>query len=124
MSKDSMISIVDDDLSVREALKDLIRAMGFAVEAFECAEDFLSSDLLLTTACLITDMRMPGMSGLELRMRLLAMGKPIPMILISAFADDREKARALQTGVMGYLTKPFDEAELLLKIRSAFDKKE
>ena len=75
--------------------------------------------LLPKTGCLITDMRMPGMSGLELHMRLLAMGTPVPMILITAFADDKEKARALQAGVMGYLTKPFNEAELLARIRSA-----
>jgi FixJ family two-component response regulator len=124
VSKNSMISIVDDDSSVREALRDLIRAMGFAVEAFECAEDFLRSDLLLRTSCLITDMRMPGISGLELHMRLLAMGTPIPMILITAFADEREKTRALQAGVIGYLTKPFNEAELLVKIHSALENSE
>ena len=124
MPKNSMISIVDDDSSVREALKDLIRAMGFAVETFACAEDFLRSDVLAKTGCLITDMRMPGMSGLELHMRLLAGGTPVPMILITAFADEKEKARALQAGVMGYLTKPFNEAELLARIGAALDGEE
>jgi FixJ family two-component response regulator len=119
-----MISIVDDDASVREALEDLIRAMGFTVQAFACAEDFLRSDLLSTTGCLITDMRMPGMSGLELHMRLRATGTPIPMILITAFADDKDKLRALQAGVIGYLTKPFNENELLTKIRSALDQED
>jgi FixJ family two-component response regulator len=119
VSKNSMISIVDDDSSVREALKDLIRSMGFAVETFTCAEDFLRSDRLSQTGCLITDMRMPGMSGLELHMRLLALGTPVPMILITAFSDEKEKARALRAGVMGYLTKPFNETELLGRIRSA-----
>jgi FixJ family two-component response regulator len=119
VSQNSMISIVDDDSSVREALKDLIRAMGFAVETFACAEDFLLSGLVAQTGCLITDMRMPGMSGLELHMQLLAKGTPVPMILVTAFADEKEKARALQAGVMGYLTKPFNETELLTRIRSA-----
>jgi FixJ family two-component response regulator len=114
-----MISIVDDDSSVREALKDLIRSMGFAVATFACAEDFLGSDILAQTGCVITDMRMPGMSGLELHMRLQDQGMPVPMILITAFADEKEKARALQAGLLGYLTKPFNEAELLDRIRSA-----
>jgi FixJ family two-component response regulator len=116
-----MVSIVDDDSSVREALKDLIRAMGFSVATFACAEDFLGSDDLSKTDFLITDMRMPGMSGLELHMRLLTIGTPIPMVLITAFTDEKEKARALHAGVMGYLTKPFNEAELLAQIRSALD---
>lgn len=121
MSKNFMVSIVDDDSSVREALKDLIRAMGFSVATFACAEDFLGSDDLSKTDFLITDMRMPGMSGLELHMRLLTIGTPIPMVLITAFTDEKEKARALHAGVMGYLTKPFNEAELLAQIRSALD---
>lgn len=122
MPNDSMISIVDDDASVREALKDLIRAMGFSVETFASAEDFLSSGDLSKTDFLITDMRMPGMSGLELHQRLRAMGAPVPMVLITAFADEKEKTRALQqSGIMGYLTKPFNEAELLAKIRAALD---
>jgi FixJ family two-component response regulator len=124
LSKTSIISIVDDDSSVREALKDLIRAMGFAVETFSCAEDFLHSDVLAKTNCLITDMRMPGMSGLELHLRLLAMGTQVPMILITAFVDEKEKARALQAGVMGYLTKPFNEAELLARIGAALEGEE
>ena len=123
MSKNFMVSIVDDDSSVREALKDLIRAMGFSVATFACAEDFLGSDDLSKTDFLITDMRMPGMSGLELHMRLLTIGTPIPMVLITAFTDEKEKARALHAGVMGYLTKPFNEAELLAQIRSALDGK-
>lgn len=116
-----MISIVDDDASVREALKDLIRAMGFSVETFASAEDFLRSGDLSKTGFLITDMRMPGMSGLDLHQRLRAMGAPVPVVLITAFADEKEKTRALQAGVMGYLTKPFNETELLAKIRAALD---
>ena len=108
-----MISIVDDDSSVREATMDLLRAMGFTARVFPCAEDFLASELRHNTSCLISDMRMPGMSGLELHNRLVEAGTPIPTILITAFPNEGDKARALQAGVAGYLTKPFDETELL-----------
>jgi FixJ family two-component response regulator len=114
-----VISIVDDDESVREATMDLIRAMGFIVEAFEHADDFVKSDFLGSTCCLIADMRMPGMSGLELHERLVGLGNAIPTILITAFPDDRDRERAMQNGVMCYLTKPFDENELLACIRLA-----
>jgi FixJ family two-component response regulator len=113
-----VISIVDDDLSVREATTDLIKAMGFDVEAFKCADDFLASDLCHSTSCLIADMRMPGMSGLELHNRLAEAGTPIPTILITAFPNDRDQAHALRSGVVGYLTKPFNETELLTLIHS------
>jgi FixJ family two-component response regulator len=113
-----VISIVDDDLSVREATTDLIRAMGFTVEAFQHAEDFLASDLRHSTSCLIADMRMPGISGLELHNRLVEAGTPIPTILITAFPNDRDQAHALRSGVVGYLTKPFNETELLTFIHS------
>ena len=113
-----MISIVDDDLSVREATMDLLRAMGFTAKVFSCAAEFLASELRHNTSCLISDMRMPGMSGLELRDRLVEAGTPIPTILMTAFPNDRDKARALQAGVVGYLTKPFDETELLASIHA------
>jgi len=113
-----MISIVDDDLSVREATMDLFRAMGFTAEVFACAEDFLASELRDNTSCLISDMRMPGMSGLELHNRLVEAGTPIPTILMTAFPNDIDKASALQAGVVGYLTKPFNETELLGFIHS------
>jgi FixJ family two-component response regulator len=114
-----VISIVDDDESVREATMDLIRAMGFIAEAFEHADDFFKSDCLHSTCCLIADMRMPGMSGLELHDHLVGLGNAIPTILITAFPDDRDRDRAMQNGVMCYLTKPFDENELLACIRLA-----
>jgi FixJ family two-component response regulator len=114
-----VISIVDDDESVREATTDLIRAMGFIAEAFEHADDFFKSDCLHSTCCLIADMRMPGMSGLELHSRLVGLGNAIPTILITAFPDDRDRERAMRNGVMCYLTKPFDENELLACIRLA-----
>jgi FixJ family two-component response regulator len=108
-----MISIVDDDPSIREATMDLFRAMGLGVNAFPSAEAFLASTSRHNTSCLISDMRMPGMSGLELHSRLVAAGTPIPTILMTAFPNDRDKASALRAGVVGYLTKPFNEIELL-----------
>jgi FixJ family two-component response regulator len=116
-----MISIVDDDLSVREATMDLLRAMGFTAKVFACAEDFLASELRDNTSCLISDMRMPGMSGLELHNRLVEAGTPIPTVLMTAFPNDGDKARALQAGVVGYLTKPFNETELLGFVHSVLE---
>src|ERR1700692_4187302 len=116
-----MISVVDDDLSVRDATMHLFRAMGFTAEVFPCAEDFLASELRHNTSCLISDMRMPGMSGLELPSRLVEAGTPIPTVLMTAFPNDIDKARALQAGVVGYLTKPFNETELLGFIHSVLE---
>ncbi|WP_454622016.1 response regulator transcription factor [Bradyrhizobium cenepequi] len=113
-----MISIVDDDQSVRDGLVDLLTSMGFDVKAFEVAEHFLRSSRVDCTSCLITDVRMPGMNGLELHDRLLASGKRIPTIVITAFPTDAERARALEAGVAGYLTKPFDDNELVACIHT------
>jgi FixJ family two-component response regulator len=117
--KKPLISIVDDDDSVREGTMDLLKAMGFIAEAFQRAEDFLTSNRLHSTSCLIADVRMPGMTGLELHDRLVRSGTVIPTILITAFPEDRDRARALQAGVVCYLSKPFDEDRLLTCIRSA-----
>ena len=119
MSGAALISIVDDDPSVRDGLVDLARAMGFDAEAFECAEDFLQSPRLDLTSCLITDVRMPGMTGLELHERLAAAGKSIPTIVITAFPQAADRVRALQAGVLCYLSKPFEESELAACISSA-----
>ena len=121
MPNKPMIAIVDDDASVREAVMSLMRALGFLVEAFSSAEDFLKSDGLAHTSCLIADVRMPGMSGLELYRRLVASGKPIPTVLITAHSDDEVRTRALKAGIICYLTKPFREDDLLGCIRSALD---
>jgi FixJ family two-component response regulator len=122
MPNKPVITIVDDDESVREATMSLMRALGFTSEAYPCAEDFLKSDGLQRTSCLIADVRMPGMSGLELYRRLVASGKPIPTVLITAHSDDGVRARALQAGIICYLTKPFREDDLLGCIRSALDR--
>jgi len=115
----TVISIIDDDPSVREGTMDLLNSMGFSVEAFERASDFLDSDRLGSTACLIADVQMPGMTGLELYDRLVASGNAIPTILITAFPNSRDRTRAQRAGVRCYLTKPFDDNELLTCIREA-----
>jgi FixJ family two-component response regulator len=99
MPKKLVISIVDDDETVRETTLDLISSMGFLVKSFACADDFLKSDDLCRTSCLIADMRMPGMTGLDLHNRLVESGTAIPTILITAFPDDRDRTRARQFGV-------------------------
>ena len=114
-----LISIIDDDESMREAIKGLVKSLGYRVEAAASAQEFLSSPHVRRTSCLITDMQMPGMTGLELYQRLSTSGKPIPTILITAYPDDGVRERARSAGVIGYLSKPFDENDLLACIRSA-----
>jgi FixJ family two-component response regulator len=109
------ISIVDDDESVREAIKSLLRSVGLGADVFASAEEFLKSDRLKNTACLILDVRMPGMTGLELQELLAAAHYKIPIIFITAHVSDREaRNRALQAGAVDFLSKPFSE-EILLK---------
>jgi FixJ family two-component response regulator len=114
-----LIVIVDDDASVREGVTDLLNSMGFQTEAFESAEDFLASTLLTRTACLITDGRMSGMTGFELHDHLVAAGKRTPTILITAFPEETDRARALRAGMFCYLPKPFNDNDLLGCLRSA-----
>lgn len=115
-----MISIVDDDESVRDATANLMRAAGYAPKAFPCATDFLNSeDDIKETRFLIADIQMPGMTGIELHDRLVDAGVRIPTVLITAYPDARTRERAMQSGVVRYLTKPFDETELLACIETA-----
>jgi FixJ family two-component response regulator len=107
------ISIVDDDESVREALKSLLKSVGFTADAFASAEEFLNSGELPRTACLILDIRMPGMSGVELQDRLSASHRRLPIVFISAHADDEARARALENGAVEFLQKPFSDEALL-----------
>ena len=115
-----MISIVDDDESVREATKELVRSLGYSAAAFASAEDFLQSEQLNTTDCLISDVQMPGLSGIDLQRRLIADGHRMPIIFITAFPDDRARARALGAGAIGYLTKPYREESLIECLDQAF----
>ena len=119
-----VISIIDDDESVREGTMDLFKSMGFLTVAFPSAADFLSSDHLHDTSCLIADVQMPGMTGFELHNRLVGSGNIIPTILITAYPDDGDRARALQAGVICYLVKPFNYTDLLACIRLALERRE
>jgi FixJ family two-component response regulator len=119
MPMNRVISIVDDDQSVREGTMDLLNSMGYVAVAFERADEFLQFERLFTSSCLIADMQLPGMSGLELHEHLIESGRTVPIILITAFPDDKDRTRALRAGVTCYLTKPFNENDLLACIRSA-----
>jgi len=114
-----LISIVDDDESFREAMTSLMRSLGFEVEAFSSAEAFLGSPRLGSTSCLIADVHMPTMTGIDLHRQLVASGRTIPVILITAYPDDNVRARALAAGVICYLSKTFDDDALLGFVRSA-----
>jgi FixJ family two-component response regulator len=117
LPRTTTIAIVDDDCAVREALASLIRSLGYVAMTFERAEDLLKSRRR-RVSCVIADVHMPGMTGLELHNRLVTLGEPIPMILITGFPDERLRQRALKSGVTCYLTKPFSEDDLLACIRS------
>jgi FixJ family two-component response regulator len=115
----SRISIVDDDASVREAIRGLLRSAGFDAEVFASAEEFLTSGRLKGTTCLVLDIRMPGMSGIELQERLIASGHVVPIIFITAHADEDERMRALDRGAIDCLQKPFSDDALLEAITKA-----
>jgi FixJ family two-component response regulator len=121
MSEFPLISIVDDDDSVRNSLNNLIRSVGFCAQGFSSAEAFLNSSELHDTACLILDVRMPGMSGLELQHQLTVTHCRIPIILITSHEDDDARARALGAGAVAFLYKPFREEALLKAIDSALN---
>ena len=123
MPSSSLISIVDDDDSVRESLSGLIRSVGFRVMVFASAEEFLNSNHLSDTDCLILDVRMPGMNGLELQRRLAASHMSIPVIFITAHGDEEARVRALNGGAVEYLLKPFSEDALLKGIDKALKPK-
>ena len=117
-----LISIVDDDEGIRQALKSLIDSVGFRAEVFDSGETFLNSPYLAQTDCLIADVRMPGMSGLELQDRLSAAGCSIPIVFISAHEDKEARARGLRAGAIDFLQKPFSEDSLLGAISVCLDK--
>ena len=113
LPKDPLISIIDDDTSVREATKGFVRSMGYAAESFASAEEYLESDRVADTACLITDIQMPAMSGADLQDRLIADGYRMPIIFVTAFPDSKMRARVLSAGACGFLTKPFSDESLI-----------
>lgn len=121
MPQQGVISIVDDDDSVRGATSKLLRIDGYDVHGFASAEEFLRSPVLGTTRCLISDVRMPRVGGLELQARLSALGYRIPIIFLTAFPEDRSRERALAAGALCFLSKPFDAEILTGFIRQAME---
>jgi tungstate transport system substrate-binding protein len=119
MSKTPLISIVDDDALARDGIRELVESLGYRATTFESAEDFLKSRLVAETACLITDLQMPGLSGLELQDALRSLRYHTPVILITAFPSEKHRTRALDNGAVGFLSKPFDEASLIKCLTAA-----
>ena len=115
-----MIAIIDDDESVRDSIRRLLKALGYTAAVFPSAAEFLASPQLAETACLVADVQMPAMTGVELYTHLLKSGRPIPTILITAYPDDSVQKRMLALGVKCYLRKPLKEADLLGCLVSAF----
>ena len=116
-----LVAIVDDDDSMRRALDGLLKAVGFPARAFASAEEFLKSGDQHHTSCLIADIRMPGMSGLELQAQLNAERCRIPIIFITAHGDAKMRMQALRAGAVEFLSKPFDEEVLLESVRAALE---
>jgi FixJ family two-component response regulator len=113
MDKRSLVSVVDDDESVRESLPDLLRELGFAVEAFSSAEAFLASETVSETSCLILDVALPGMTGPDLQRELMRRRQQVPIVFITAHGDDTLRPRLLLLGAVACLFKPFSESALL-----------
>jgi FixJ family two-component response regulator len=117
----TLISIIEDDQPFRESMRKLMTALGYTVEAFPSAADFLASPLLPQTACLVSDVQMPGMTGVELHRHLIDAGYAIPTILVTAYPDEAIRKRALKNGVLCYLSKPVDDDHLERCLRSALE---
>ena len=113
MRSTPLISIVDDDESIRESIKGLVRSLGYRAATFASAEEFLQSDSVDNTSCLITDVQMPGLSGIDLQRGLIARSVEMPTIFITAFPEEGTRLRALTAGAFGYLGKPFSEESLI-----------
>ena len=119
MTKKLLVSVVEDDRFFRESMGRLMRSLGYSAEAFASAADFLGSPRLTETACLITDVQMPAMTGVALYRHLVEAGHAIPTILVTAYPNDVDRARALNDGVICYLRKPVDEQHLKRCLRAA-----
>jgi FixJ family two-component response regulator len=115
----SLVAVVDDDELLRDALRRLLKASGLGAVSFESAEDLLNSGRLQEISCLIADVRMPGLSGLELQARLKAEQCPVPIIFITAHGDAKMRIQAMRDGAVEFLTKPFDNAVLLEMVHAA-----
>jgi FixJ family two-component response regulator len=122
MAERPLVAIVDDDESIRNATRDLLRAVGFSTATFENAESFLGSTSRARAACVVADIRMPGMTGIELYQALVAAGDGIPTVIITAHPEDATRARAREVGITCYLSKPFAPDELLECVSEALAK--
>jgi len=122
MSEGPLVAIVDDDKSIRNATQDLLKAAGFSTATFEDAESFLGSASRASAACVVADMRMPGMTGLELYQALVASGEHIPTVIITAHPEELSRARARDAGITCYLSKPFAPDDLLECVRETLAK--
>jgi FixJ family two-component response regulator len=120
MVKRPLVSVVDDDESVRESLPDLLRELGYSVRAFSSAEEFLASDCVGETRCLILDIAMPGMTGPDLQKELTVRGQEIPIVFITAQTDETVRPRALEQGAVECLFKPFSDTDLFEALNAAF----
>ena len=121
VSKPAVISIIDDDLMVRESTADLIISLGYQALTFDSGEQFLASGCLKDTACIITDLHMPGLNGLDLQSRLLAEGHRTPIIFITAYPKETARSRALTAGAVAFLSKPFGESALISSLETALE---
>lgn len=119
MPKELLVSVVEDDRFFRESMRRLMRSLGYPVEVFASAADFLASPRLHETHCLVTDVQMPVMNGLDLHKSLVETGHEIPTILVTAYPNDADRTRALNDGVVAYLGKPIDETLLIRCLRAA-----
>ena len=119
MARRTLISIVEDDQPFRESMRKLVTLLGYTVEAFASAADFLKSPLVAETDCLVADVQMPGMTGVELHKHLVEAGRAIPTILVTAYPNEAVRNRALKDGVVCYLPKPVDDDHLERCLRSA-----
>ena len=124
LSKLPLVAIIDDDASVRATTDSLVRSLGYIVNTFPSAEEFLRSNRLDDLSCVIADVQMPGMSGFELQAHLLTQRNHVPFIFVTAFPDERVRAQALRAGAICYLTKPFDGDSLIQGLQAALKKRE
>jgi FixJ family two-component response regulator len=122
LSKLPLVAIIDDDASVRATTDSLVRSLGYLVHTFASAEEFLRSNRLDDLSCVIADVQMPGMSGVELQTHLLTQGYRVPFIFFTAFPDERVRSQALSAGAICYLTKPFDGDSLIQGLQDALKK--
>ena len=124
LSKLPLVAIIDDDASVRATTDSLVRSLGYNVDTFASAEEFLLSNRLDDLSCVIADVQMPGMSGVELQAHLLTQGDQVPFIFVTAFPDEGVRAQALRAGAICYLTKPFDGDSLIQGLQAALKKRD